>query len=207
MMCFTPPRRAGHFNPRSPHGERLTAMRWMYFRGAFQPTLPARGATKKPLTDRVASGISTHAPRTGSDYAFAGHMQRKLGFQPTLPARGATGVSQQANAVNSSFQPTLPARGATSACLKMSSPVSYFNPRSPHGERPNCAVCAVRDRAISTHAPRTGSDEHSSPRTLHGQNFNPRSPHGERLDTARITQADGLHFNPRSPHGERQIKS
>ena len=34
-----------HFNPRSPHGERLTRMQSPTFCRAFQPTLPARGAT------------------------------------------------------------------------------------------------------------------------------------------------------------------
>ena len=78
------------FNPRSPHGERLShgfeCQPFLRFqptlpaRGAtytsassslpsrlFQPTLPARGATKN-LEDAIASmTISTHAPRTGSD--------------------------------------------------------------------------------------------------------------------------------------------
>ena len=35
----------------------------------FQPTLPARGATRfVPLPRRQRHRISTHAPRTGSDY-------------------------------------------------------------------------------------------------------------------------------------------
>ena len=33
----------------------------------FQPTLPARGATKKSSAVGRCKGISTHAPRTGSD--------------------------------------------------------------------------------------------------------------------------------------------
>ena len=58
----------------------------------FQPTLPARGATRKAA--RLAArphGISTHAPRTGSD--APGRMEDPMiyKFQPTLPARGATG--------------------------------------------------------------------------------------------------------------------
>ena len=35
----------GHFNPRSPHGERPTIQRYTEYLGEFQPTLPARGAT------------------------------------------------------------------------------------------------------------------------------------------------------------------
>ena len=79
-----------HFNPRSPHGERPYKRRLQHGnRRQFQPTLPARGATRSAtvfgrcrnfnprsphgerhdLTRRArrADGISTHAPRTGSD--------------------------------------------------------------------------------------------------------------------------------------------
>ena len=55
-------------------------------------------------------------------------------FQPTLPARGATKL-YPCKFAHWLFQPTLPARGATYAL-------------QGNGI----------DRAISTHAPRTGSD-------------------------------------------------
>ena len=55
-------------------------------------------------------------------------------FQPTLPARGATSEFTLATA-GIKFQPTLPARGATRGC-----------------------AVAIPQAAISTHAPRTGSD-------------------------------------------------
>ena len=79
------------------------------------------------------------------------------------------------------FQPTLPARGATAF-----------------------GVVQIVAIAISTHAPRTGSDEITPENDAHKIDFNPRSPHGERL------QADDasnifLNFNPRSPHGERLL--
>ena len=80
------------FNPRSPHGERrLCCPRSIQGSMGFQPTLPARGATKLqvaftnthifqptlPARGATNSGtatcgngeISTHAPRTGSDPA------------------------------------------------------------------------------------------------------------------------------------------
>ena len=57
-----------HFNPRSPHGERLAGYQLPRAAvEAFQPTLPARGAT--------SLGARRHGRRP---------------FQPTLPARGAT---------------------------------------------------------------------------------------------------------------------
>ena len=77
-----------------------------------------------------------------------------------------------------------------------------FNPRSPHGERPTCARVMDRIPAISTHAPRTGSDALLRARRRDRHDFNPRSPHGERrfLLRGRLVHSD---FNPRSPHGER----
>ena len=80
-----------HFNPRSPHGERpdfsarLTAKHTI-----FQPTLPARGATLSHTNGNPVYGISTHAPRTGSDEIILGNERNNTIFQPTLPARGAT---------------------------------------------------------------------------------------------------------------------
>ena len=79
------------------------------------------------------------------------------------------------------FQPTLPARGATLYTARQSGSGCDFNPRSPHGERPfrgTARRCSAQfqptlpargatfnppdegpvARAISTHAPRTGSD-------------------------------------------------
>ena len=102
----------------------------------FQPTLPARGATCAHARKVTRwEHISTHAPRTGSDGLLSLTVMARGRFQPTLPARGATG-STAPSATYGQFQPTLPARGATGR-------------RAQDGRR----------HAISTHAPRTGSDE------------------------------------------------
>ena len=100
------------FNPRSPHGERRITgfMRTMERR--FQPTLPARGATGGYNNRGMPDGISTHAPRTGSDTLYIVAEYDIELFQPTLPARGAT--------------------VAYATCLSLT---PYFNPRSPCGER------------------------------------------------------------------------
>ena len=55
------------FNPRSPHGERLRSLGLWRDKYIFQPTLPARGATRPHRRRRDSDSISTHAPRTGSD--------------------------------------------------------------------------------------------------------------------------------------------
>ena len=57
-----------YFNPRSPHGERRCRRHTKKrATSAFQPTLPARGATADGHGCRRHTKISTHAPRTGSD--------------------------------------------------------------------------------------------------------------------------------------------
>ena len=57
----------GHFNPRSPCGERPdTPTRSPAF-SAFQSTLPVRGATLPHLRMAAVITISIHAPRAGSD--------------------------------------------------------------------------------------------------------------------------------------------
>ena len=128
-----PPR---HFNPRSPHGERLSThtkqstatvsfQPTLPARGAtalsssrrvvsmsFQPTLPARGATRHQQYQHENNQISTHAPRTGSDMWAVITKVGTAKFQPTLPARGAT-LSRMNKRGRLRFQPTLPARGAT----------------------------------------------------------------------------------------------
>ena len=163
----------------------------------FQPTLPARGATGD---GQRAGGVAI--------------------FQPTLPARGATDELETIR-VWSTFQPTLPARGATRLTAPSRparlyfnprsphgerrlrtlsvAPLSYFNPRSPHGERRIQPSHKAVNLAISTHAPRTGSD-HSAfvPRMYHAD-FNPRSPHGERRIFAGIQFIRKGRFQPTLP--------
>ena len=152
--------RSTHFNPRSPHGERQEQAFLRTASTAFQSTLPARGATPPISTPKLKTvSISIHAPRTGSDKASINSRLSDLDFNPRSP-HGERPLALRRGAPNYIvFQSTLPARGATSCIV------------SNH-----CAII------ISIHAPRTGSDrfvaEH--PRAVH--DFNPRSPHGERLD-------------------------
>ena len=126
---------ARYFNPRSPHGERPSGQPEPPAASNFNPRSPhgerrhTRTQTASPKT------ISTHAPRTGSDGIKHGKRFGQRAFQPTLPARGATPpIRGFVKAL--AFQPTLPARGATRR-----QQLIYHR------------LC------ISTHAPRTGSDQ------------------------------------------------
>ena len=153
----------------------------------FQPTLPARGATRhrhaaglglqdfnprSPHGERQPSGGQTRR-RTADFNPRSPHGERPRAgdergggkaFQPTLPARGATGAPRPALAIPTKFQPTLPARGATPG-FRPACASRYFNPRSPHGERHQRIKKNAVAELISTHAPRTGSDKSSRRRT------------------------------------------
>ena len=171
---------SGDFNPRSPHGERHLVAIQKCLDHQFQPTLPARGATRQPLFVVVLSTL----------------------FQPTLPARGATKDAPRGDFRCAHFNPRSPhgERRASSRWRPRASNFNprsphgerqrsagqvygagYFNPRSPHGERPETTITNVEtdlfqptlpargatrsvkglssSTAISTHAPRTGSDK------------------------------------------------
>ena len=125
-----------NFNPRSPHGERLST----------------HTANSPDVT------ISIHAPRTGSDdaiidYQSAGftdfnprspHGERHsllTGLQSEneisihAPRTGSDNQTFLLVNVTCRFQSTLPARGATPGDCDSVSCYFDFNPRSPHGER------------------------------------------------------------------------
>ena len=141
------------FNPRSPHGERQTSMPAPSYMSAFQPTLPARGATCCRI-----SHTSTRQP-----------------FQPTLPARGATDTTFS-GVCPTSFQPTLPARGAT---------------RMRHA--------TPRRAAISTHAPRTGSDAAEAALRAVRAAFQPTLPARGATEDCSSSSLPSIKFQPTLP--------
>ena len=146
-----------HFNPRSPHGERLHVSEIEEIYGNFNPRSP-HGERPVMVAIQMLCGL----------------------FQSTLPARGATGFDRRAKRTGKAFQSTLPARGATMVAVLCRDEFAHFNPRSPHGERRYDLSDSTLLSSISIHAPRTGSDKSlRSHRTLLNH-FNPRSPHGER---------------------------
>ena len=146
-----------HFNPRSPHGERL----------------------HERLEAQYGAEISTHAPRTGSDLPRSAPSDDRALFQPTLPARGAT-VPPPCVAECVAFQPTLPARGATRRTATHKRRRERFQPTLPARGATYVDEKTGQLATISTHAPRTGSDQTSRICRKSQGDFNPRSPHGER---------------------------
>ena len=102
------------------------------------------------------SGISIHAPRTGSDVVATNCNQVAMHFNPRSP------------------------HGERPAQRTWTSAWRDFNPRSPHGERRARRKRRSWSSPISIHAPRTGSDPCTKGGGADPAHFNPRSPHGER---------------------------
>ena len=147
---------ARHFNPRSPHGERLGVIQALYGVGPFQSTLPARGATVSLCVRAQAEDDFNPRSPHGERLAQGYQINPTTIFQSTLPARGATFVGQS--------------RGSCSN-------ISIHASRT--GSDPLGRIQHHR-REISIHAPRTGSDLPERKERRRHCYFNPRSPHGER---------------------------
>ena len=219
MRCITL-----YFNPRSPHGERLTAIR-----------------PKEVICD-----ISIHAPRMGSNRPTSKKRCRILNFNPRSPhgerrasyctpafltyfnprsPHGERLCHISRNISATIFQSTLPAWGATvllfnihrTFCISIHAPRMGSDHHGHHVRRAS--------ESISIHAPRMGSDFFCYISCNISTNFNPRSPHGERLFISILAASEKTfqstlpawgatlrrntdllnlsYFNPRSPHGER----
>ena len=123
----------------------------------FQPTLPARGATRRPDSRTPGKAISTHAPRTGSDFL----PNQCLRVLPYFNPRSPHGERPYSNF-------------AYARCKN-------FNPRSPHGERRLQSRASRRERlAFQPTLPARGATRRADSYIICTINFNPRSPHGER---------------------------
>ena len=191
---------------------------------AFQPTLPARGATRKFAGVQFQPADFNPRSPHGERRAPATSGRPREPFQPTLPARGATYRRAWRRRVQA-ISTHAPRTGSDLSISQIYLTLWDFNPRSPHGERRRTYTTVEDIRYISTHAPRTGSDRPGHARFCRPDHFNPRSPHGERPTasvnaeiqfefqptlpargaTKMSTQlaAGTDDFNPRSPHGER----
>ena len=78
-------RATSYFNPRSPYGERLPNGDLLHGTSVFQSTLPLRGATATPAPETADSGISIHAPLTGSDQRSGRLQWHHVYFNPRSP--------------------------------------------------------------------------------------------------------------------------
>ena len=138
---------------------------------AFQPTLPARGATQAAASyARCAPDFNPRSPRGERRTSTTSTTSGRSNFNPRSP-RGERRSSLRFDRYTTDFNPRSP-RGERPPCGARCGPRRYFNPRS----RARGATCGLlaSDRAqlISTHAPREGSDRHSSRSTSPSVYFN-----------------------------------
>ena len=147
----------GHFNPRSPHGERLKNSGYMPCLIYFNPRSPHGERRARNALDRLIHGISIHAPRTGSDAPANVSGGDAQGFQSTLPARGATRIDgfNLRDADISIHAPRTGSDAGGVAGVATSVEISIHAPRTGsdykwYRKHYSCS--------ISIHAPRTGSD-------------------------------------------------
>ena len=123
------------------------------------------------------------------------------------------------------FNPRSP-HGERRSAARQAYYAAHFNPRSPHGERHSARISVLPSTvfqptlpargatalrrvppflpAISTHAPRTGSDACHLSASVRLYLFQPTLPARGATRPPRCPRAYSRDFNPRSPHGERR---
>ena len=144
--------RLWHFNPRSPHGERRDGSSLSIIDFVFQPTLPARGATKMTTGLRAST----------------------FEFQPTLPARGATRLAA-CRVSGSTISTHAPRTGSDTTNCIVEISTTHFNPRSPHGERPSARARFNSSSRFQPTLPARGATS-SSRKNRSKEKFQPTLP-------------------------------
>ena len=109
-----------------------------------------------PASD-MATDISIHAPREGSDTAKAAGFPGRNHFYPRSP-RGERLELIFCDHCSDEISIHAPREGSDNRSCQASFPQGYFYPRSPRGERPRTVMTGAMTKTISIHAPREGSD-------------------------------------------------
>ena len=168
----------GHFNPRSPHGERQRHNSGTSEYDYFNPRSPHGERRVKIFTTKAVRNFNPRSPH--------GERQRQHLLPLSLPARGATAAANAADQSPPYFNPRSPhgERLARRSYKGFSPDISIHAPRTgsdlPFLSDNKC------HHLISIHAPRTGSDRGGAHLSAWGEYFNPRSPHGERRASSRF---------------------
>ena len=169
---------------------------------SFLPSLPARGATRVLVGLVLGDGISTLAPREGSDY-FLPASRVETVISTLAPREG----SDRKKAFMSARPPisTLAPREGSDPASSPSTPFSrYFYPRSPRGERQSMTPVRSSKVAFLPSLPARGATC-GKVRPNSCITFLPSLPaRGATTDTNQIPPRRS-HFYPRSPRGERLL--
>ena len=107
------------FNPRAPCGaRRIPRFPHRSHNYNFNPRAPCGARRFKKMYDRVASGISIHAPHAGRDSHNQPYIRLNRYFNPRAPC-GARPPTCQCGFQSQGFQSTRPMRGATAKVYKI----------------------------------------------------------------------------------------
>ena len=157
-MTFITPTAHSNFNPRSPCGERLSALAYELMEALFQSTLSLRRATKMSdditfcdnqfqstlslrratttnLGKALGDAISIHALLAESDGSSLLLWGRAGGISIHALLAESDSASRKESEATKIFQSTLSLRRATAIGIVLVLFVVDFNPRSPCGER------------------------------------------------------------------------
>ena len=102
------------------------------------------------------SHISIHAPREGSDDQFVGHAP-VTDISIHAPREGSDQCQGLVERIRAEFQSTLPVRGATTNNTELGG-ICLFQSTLPVRGATNSKAEGQKNREISIHAPREGSD-------------------------------------------------
>ena len=123
-----------YFNPRPPHGERLTGKGVGSITISISIHAPAWRATLHHGHGLHGNQISIHAPAWGATKNRNPSNRKKKYFNPR-PPHGERPKRSRIFDERALFQSTPPAWGATWNTGDLRRSKWYFNPRPPHGER------------------------------------------------------------------------
>ena len=192
------------FNPLSPHGERLNAVRKSAAAFGISIHSPRMGRDNtEGLYANDALKISIHSPRMGRDRAAIVERLYTSKFQSTLPAWGETrgGGLREPERDISIHSPRM-GRDMRAIQSPAYLDISIHSPRM--GRDADIMNDALQAQNISIHSPRMGRDSADKRGPTALSYFNPLSPHGERPRRCWRCWTCRGNFNPLSPHGERQ---
>ena len=192
---------ASHFNPLSPHGERLQRLAGRMGAVYFNPLSPHGERPSPRQRSRSCCHFNPLSPHGERRAALAGPGTAPRNFNPLSPhGERQAQIAELEKELISIHSPRM---GRDRPPCTRKTVCRYFNPLSPHGER----------RPAREPLPSPG---HFNPLSPHGErhlgedkwayalnNFNPLSPHGERPAWIQPPSLLLPYFNPLSPHGER----
>ena len=150
--------------------------------------------------------ISTHAPLAGRDNSRACEsLWEKISTHAPLAGRDHHSTSCIL-LITFHFNPRAPCGARQNLAVGAWRPTVDFNPRAPCGARRARKLPALRDVAISTHAPLAGRDgRYRAGDGLHTK-FQPTRPLRGATARSKTRSTQRKNFNPRAPCGARQQK-